>query len=185
MISDWKQEIAIAWLVKQAMSELDKEGIFPYHMPEVAAYEEEISRVERQLCYPLDDGFKGFLRCANGWRAFWHSADLFGTNDLLAGDRKNIGDFLLSMLPDAVISTAGFSRTDLLPICATNLDKDLFVIARPSSVLPGTVIWFAGEEIERFATFDDYFLAMVEYGRQDVNWLKQRATARSSPSSRP
>lgn len=54
MIADWKQEIAIGWLVKQAMMDLDKENIFPYHMPELAASDEEIFKAERQLGHAID-----------------------------------------------------------------------------------------------------------------------------------
>ena len=101
MIADWKQEIAVAWLVKQAMMDLDKENIFPYHMPELAASDEEIFKAEGQLGQAIDARYKEYLRRANGWQAFWHAADLFGTTDLISGQRKETGEFLLSMnLPD-------------------------------------------------------------------------------------
>jgi hypothetical protein len=177
MIADWKQEIAIAWLVKQAMMDLDKENIFPYHMPELAASEENISNAERMLGHELDSRFKEFLHHANGWQAFWHAADLFGTADLIGGRRKETGQFLLKMIPDGVLCNSGIRRNDLLPISATKLDKDLFVITRPSSRYPGTVIWFAGEEVERYASFDEYFLAMVNFSRKDVEWLRRRKSA--------
>ena len=80
----------------------------------------------------------------------------------------------LSMVPDEVLHKSAVKRTDLLPISATRLDKDLFVITRPPSPNPGSVIWFAGEEVERFVTFDEFFLAMVEYSRRDVEWLRRR-----------
>jgi hypothetical protein len=110
MIHDWKTEIGIAWMVKQAMMEYDKKKIFPYHLPELAASEHEISEAERQHGHPIDGRYKEFLRCANGWHS--QSARM--------------------------------------------------------------VFWFAGEENERFLSFDDYFLAMVQYARQDVEWLKKR-----------
>jgi hypothetical protein len=174
MIGNWKEQIAVGWLVKQAMMETDIEKIFPYHLPKVAAGKAEIDEAERALGQPLDERYKEFLRNANGWPAFWHSADLFGTQDLIGGERKNAGEFLLSMLPDSVLSQNNLNRADLLPICATKLDKDIFVLGRPCSPSPGIVVWFAGEEVERFPTFDDFFLAMVEYAKQDVEWLKRR-----------
>jgi len=174
MITNWKAQIGLAWLVKQAMMELDTENIFPYHLPEIAAGKAEIDEAERSLGQPLDERYKEFLRHANGWPAFWHSADLFGTRDLMGGERKDVGEFLLSMLPDSVLSQSKLNRSDVLPICATKLDKDIFVLGKQNSPAPGIVVWFAGEEVERFPTFDEYFLAMVEYAKQDVEWLKRR-----------
>lgn len=123
MIADWKQEIAIAWLVKQAMMDLDKENVFPYHMPELAASDEDIFKTERLLGHDLDARYKEFLRRANGWQAFWHAAELFGTKDLIGGQRKETEEFSLGMVPDGVLSKGGVKRCDLLPISATQLDK--------------------------------------------------------------
>jgi hypothetical protein len=172
MIQDWKKEIAVGWLVKQAMMELDKHKVFPYHLPEVAASESQILEAERQIGHTLDASYKAFLRHANGWQSFWQTSDLFGTDDLIRGKRKDNGEFSLSMLDEGVIAKCKFKRQDLLPISVTPFDRDVFVITRPNSPSPGIVIWFAGEEVERFLTFDDYFLAMVEYGRQNIQWLK-------------
>src|SRR5665213_1897501 len=114
MITNWKAQIGLAWLAKQAMMELDTESIFPYHLPEDAAEKAEIDEAERALGQPLDERYKEFLRHANGWPAFWHSADLFGTRDLIGGERKHAGEFLLSMLPDSVLSENNLNRADLL-----------------------------------------------------------------------
>ena len=59
-----------------------------------------------------------------------------------------------------------------MPISATEFDRDVFAITRPESPSPGIVVWFAGEEIERFATFDEYFLAMIEYNRIALSRLR-------------
>ncbi|MFL2443764.1 SMI1/KNR4 family protein, partial [Bacillus thuringiensis serovar israelensis] len=37
---------------------------------------------------------------------------------------------------------------------------------------PGEIIWFAGEEIDRFENFDEYFLAMIDYNREEILALK-------------
>jgi hypothetical protein len=165
MIGDWKEAIAVAWLVKQALMEADKKKNWPCHLPEVAATEEQIQEAETVLGCPLDPRYREFLGYANGWPGFWHTADLFGTADFIGGPRKENAEFAIGMLDDAVLEKSKISRGDLLPISATKFDRDLFVIVRKGSTEAGVVIWFAGEEIERFATFDDYFLAMVDYNR--------------------
>jgi len=175
MITDWKQEIAIAWLVKQALMEADKKKIWPYHLPEVAATEDQLRAAEQFLGFTIDPRYREFLMHANGWQAFWHTADLFGTSDLIAGPKRENAEFVLSMLDDAVLSRSSLNRKDLLPISATEFDRDIFVILAPSSPAAGTVVWFAGEEVERFPNFDEYFLAMVNYNRIALQRLKEQS----------
>ena len=39
---DWKREIAIAYLVKQRVAEVDSNHLWEFHLPELAATEEAI-----------------------------------------------------------------------------------------------------------------------------------------------
>ena len=165
MITDYSIAIGHAWLVRQEMMELDKLKIWPYHLPEVAATDEQIFKAEKHLAHPIDPRYKAFLKRANGWPAFYQAVDLFGTDDLIGGPRNENAEFILSFLDDGILNKSQIKREELLPIAATRLDRDLFVITRPISKSPGNVIWFAGEEIDRFPNFDEFFLAMVEYNR--------------------
>jgi hypothetical protein len=63
------------------------------------------------------------------------------------------------------------------PLAATAVDLDLFVMTRRSNPSPGMVIWFAGSEIERFPSFREYFLAMVDYNQRVVQRLESGANA--------
>jgi hypothetical protein len=72
------------------------------------------------------------------------------------------------------IDSAGWSESnlvadDVFPIAAATDDLDLFVMIEPGAPNAGAVVWFAGGEIEGFADFDEYFLAMVGYNRRLVN----------------
>jgi hypothetical protein len=174
-MNNWKEQIAIAWLVKQACMELDKKNIFSYHLPNLAATEESIVLAEKKLGCRLDEKYRAFLQHADGWPCFWHNVDLFGTNDLIEGVKKETGEFALSMLDEEVLTKSGVKRHELLPIAATPVDKDLFVITKPSCRTPGSVLWFAGEEVERFKSFDDFFIAMTEYSRGDIQWFQKQA----------
>lgn len=58
-------------------------------------------------------------------------------------------------------------RAHLLPIAATEQDLDLFAMTAPGSPRPGEVIWFAGNEVQRFSSFDEYFLAMQDLNRRE------------------
>jgi hypothetical protein len=46
------------------------------------------------------------------------------------------------------------------------------------SAVPGVVIWFAGYEIERFANFDEYFLAMMDYNRRELRRFLESSKSR-------
>jgi hypothetical protein len=49
MIHDWKKEIGVACLVKQHVAELDKQGLWPVHLPEVAASQCQVEVAEDTL----------------------------------------------------------------------------------------------------------------------------------------
>lgn len=173
MIDDFGPVIGGIWKIKQEMMELDTKKIWPYHLPEIAASDEHILQAERHLGHSIDPRYKALLKCANGWPAFYQTVDPFGTGDLLGGVRKDNAEFVLSFLDDELLKKSGLRRQELLPIAATQLDRDLFVITRPNSSSPGMVVWFAGEEVDRFPTFDDYFLAMLEYNRRELDRLSK------------
>lgn len=168
MIEDFKAAIGAAWLIKQKCMELDKAKIWPYHLPEVGASEDELAGVECRLGHRIDPRYREFLKCANGWPAFYQAVDLFGTRDLIEGPRKENAEFVMSFLDDHVLHSSGFVRGDLLPIAATTTDRDIFLIGRPHARSSGTVVWYAGEEIDRFENFDEFFLAMIEYNKQEL-----------------
>jgi hypothetical protein len=54
------------------------------------------------------------------------------------------------------------------------VDLDLVVIQRRAAAEPGTVIWFAGAEVDRYLMFDDFFLAMIEYNVREIEHLSTR-----------
>ena len=185
MITDWQQEIGIAIQVKQALQEADTRGVWVHHLPEVAASEADLRFCEQQLLHELDLRYRAFLRVANGWKSFYQSVDLFGTGDLIGSGRMQSARRLLTALDRRVIADTGCGISELLPIAASGHDKDLFVIAQQCSQQAGKVFWFAGEEIDRYPSFDGYFLAMIEYNRVEVGELEKLNTGNRSRCSAP
>jgi len=169
----WEKEISTMVFVKQALRELDVEKKWSYHFPEVAATEEEILSIERKFGYRLDESYRSFLKFANGWKGFYQEATLFGTKELIGSPIFNYANTMIRVIDDDVLKASGVSKEELLPIAATISDKDLFVITGHNSCIPGMVIWFAGEEIERFSNFNEYFLAMLDYNRAEVEDLRR------------
>jgi hypothetical protein len=165
--ADWKQRIGVMALVKQKLAEVDTEGLWEHHLPRVAASEERLREVEEHLGEPLDPSLRGFLRHADGWPSFFQTVDLFGSDDFLGSDLFRHAQEMLGFLELEQPAAAG-PLEGLLPIAASRVDLDLFVMTGRSVSRPGTVIWLAGSEIDRYPSFDEYFLAMIDYNRAEV-----------------
>ena len=163
---DWKREIAIAYLVKQRVADVDSNHIWEFHLPEEAATEEAIVAVENSLGFKLDPEHRAFLRHADGWKGFMQDNDVFGVADLVAGPRYQEAIELLQSLED-LKPICGFEQNELLPFASSSTNIDLFVITKPNSQSPGIVLWFAGQVIDRFLSFSEWFLAMVDYNRRE------------------
>ncbi|MGM9922215.1 MAG: SMI1/KNR4 family protein [Bhargavaea sp.] len=167
-MSSWKDHIAVMHLVKQELVKRDKDKLWPHHLPEVGATEEQLQAAEMALGFSLDSQYREFLLYADGWKGFIQTVDLFGSGQLTGSGVLDDAMALLDSVEPDVLECSGVAKEHLLPIAASSFDKDLFVIALQGSPAPGTVIWFAGEEIDRFQNFEDFFLAMIDYNREEV-----------------
>lgn len=171
---DWKSRIVELVFVKQALREADREDLWPHHLPGIAATEAQLLAVEARIGEPLDPAHRAFLATAGGWRGLFQTIDLLGPEDFLGGTRWARAAELLGYVSDDVLVSAGLGREHVLPIAASTIEIDVFVIGLRSSRSPGVVVWFAGDEVERFASFDDFFAAMVDCNRREI--LKLRAS---------
>jgi hypothetical protein len=121
---------------------------------------------EAVIGHTLDPRYREFLSIADGWECFYHDVTLFGTKELIGGKVMDAANGMLEEIVPEAFKEGPLRKTDLLPIAVSATDKDMFVVTRPGGVHPsGTIIWIAGYEIDRFPTFDDFFLAMVDYNR--------------------
>jgi hypothetical protein len=170
---NWKSEIVRLAYVKQELADVDRQKLWPWHLPTVAASEQEILECEHRLGFAFDPQFADFLRHANGWQGFIQSTDLFGTTDLGGGGRMPLAQEMLGYLEGDVLAQAGITKESVFPIAVSSVDLDLFVMTKPSSVPAGIVIWFAGYEIQRFSNFHEFFLAMVDYNILQIENLKK------------
>lgn len=170
---DWKQELVVAHLVKQEIAKVDLDGLWEITLPEVRASEEEIQFLESRLGYPLDAQYRAFLLHANGWREFSGGIGVFGVADLLGGRRAARAIELTETL-EPLRDLCGFDRTDVLPIAMSSDDIDIMLMTRPHAAEPGKVFWFADGLIDTFPGFDEWFLSMVDYLRQDYRRLAEK-----------
>jgi hypothetical protein len=118
-MKDWRPAIVRMVEIKQAIYEADTDGLWEYHLPKVAATEDEIAAVEARLGIRLDPQYREFLRYANGWPSFYQSVDLFGTEDLAGGPMMDHVNEMLDVIePEPVLEQAGLRaaiRRDLKP----------------------------------------------------------------------
>lgn len=161
-----KKDIAVLLDVRNQLMEADKQGLWEYHFPEVAATPEEITEIQKRLNLALSEEYKTFLLCANGWKCFFQMVDLFGTNDLISDKMEFARDLLaVEMEYDQELQEL---KDQLLPIAASEDDNDLFAMVLAPGERFGEVIWLAGGEIERFPSFMDFFESMIKYNEEEV-----------------
>jgi len=169
---DWKQRIVELVLVKQRLHEVDSAGLWQYRLPGLAATEKQLAAVEEKLGEPLDHKYRAFLKFAGGWPAFFQDIDLFGPQDLLGGARFERALERLGYLEQGVLAASGVRRDELLPIATSAEDRSLFVITKTTTAHPGMVIWYSGAEVDRFVDFDEFYAAMVDYNRAEIQQLQ-------------
>lgn len=168
---DWRPSIVKMVLAKQALAAVDVDGVFPFHYPKIAAPLAAIEALEGERGFRLDAEHRAFLTFADGWPAFFHSVDLFGTSQL-AGDEARTAEELLAELPDALFEGLGSARESLLPIAASAVDTDVFVMPIADGAVQPGVIWLAGEEVDRFESFGSFFESMIQYNLDTIEDLK-------------
>jgi len=170
---DWKEEIVKLVHIKQVLATVDKKGLNPHHLPALAATPEQIQTCERALGFELDDDHRQFLLHANGWEGFVQTTHLFGTDDFLRSHRFNEAENLIKIYERSVFEQVGIPKDAFFPIAASSLDRDLFAMVRPHVASTARVFWFAGYEIDRYPSFSDFFLSMMDYNRLGIKTIRQ------------
>jgi len=173
----WRERIVQMSLIKQEIARVDVEGLWPWHLPSVGVKEDEISRAEALIGERLDESYRAFLTLANGWVGFLQVVDLFGCSDLAAGSRWMRAQELLHELDTNVYRLLELGPQDLLPVAASVEELDLFVMTRRHARVPGRIIWLAQDVVDTFPSFDEYFLAMMDYNRREyATLLREHST---------
>lgn len=138
-----------------------------------AATESRLHAVEQHLGEPLDPSYREFLECAGGWPAVIQTVDLFGPEELLGNERFRQAQEMAGYLEDEVLEKSRVRREDLLPMAASPVDRHLFVMTRKSAPQPGAVSWFDSDEVDRFPSSDEFFLAMMDYNREEIQAVRR------------
>jgi hypothetical protein len=160
---NWNLELGRAQLVKLAVARADVTGLWPSHPPRPAASSSEIEAVSMRLGFALDEQLAEFLRHADGWPAALHRIDIFGCDDFGQGPRWERANELLDSIE--------LPKHERCPFAVSEDDIDVFCIR------DGKVQWFAGHLIEEFASFEAFFLELVELNREEELSLREAGDA--------
>lgn len=174
---DWPTEIAVLGVIKSTMAEADPGRIFEYRLPRVGATEAELASTEAALGINLPAGYREFLAYANGWQAYWHGVDLYGTPELEGDEARSAREMMRLVEPG--LSAIGLVSDQVLAIGVNRDGIDVFVIELETGKAPGRVHWIAGAEVQAFPDFSEFYLAMLDYSRLDIEWLRKRSGRRS------
>ena len=174
-MKDWKAEIVTAVLVQQRIEELDREGFWTRYLPEMGAKESQLAATERSLGFAFDLQYREFLSYADGWRSFWQAVDLFGTQELAGGPMMQIARRQLGAIEERDFEAAVYAPiARVLPVGASSLQRDMFLMPIADTNGAGSVVWYDGSVIERFPSFDEFYLAMVDYNHLDLDFFEAR-----------
>lgn len=163
MSHDWRPEIVRMAQVKQMLNDADVEKLWEFHLPKVAASQDSLTELERALGFRLDPQYREFLSYANGWPWFMQSITLLGTEELAGGPEMAAAREMLAVLPTNWIEAEAPGADTVCPIGVTMEDRDMFVMPVGGGQQQPMVLWIAGEVVDRYRTFLDFFLAMIEY----------------------
>jgi hypothetical protein len=172
-IDDWPAAIGRLIQIKSAIHDVDHGLIWDYKLPRVAATAADLRDLEGMLGHKLDARHRSFLEHANGWPAFLQTVDLLGTSEMAGGKHLTAAEEILAAYEDDLIRRAGLAdRSRLQPIAVTLEDRDLFVLESRADPI-AEVVWLGGTPIDRFESFDAYFLSMIEYNLVELDRLKR------------
>ena len=169
---NWKQELAVAVIVKNDVQAADTTGLWQHHLPDVAATEDQITMTERALGFSIDAKYREFLRHANGWKKFLQNIDIHGTHELTSEAERQSYAGLIGVIEGEVFTQLGILRSEVYVVAGSAIEGDMFCMTRNVQSTAGQVFWIAGTLVDRFPSFDEFFLALVDYNRRELQRLQ-------------
>lgn len=155
---DWKFLIVQMAYWKQIEADHDPDGL-QWYLPKVGAKWAQISAAEAASGIKFPVQYKDFLSFANGWREFSVDTNLFGTDDFFNGHVTQV-----CRRSDLAAFVRAGRLEQSIPIGASEFNPEVFLlISDDASVLPGGVIWYHSEEMDRYLSFYEFYASMTNY----------------------
>jgi hypothetical protein len=170
---DWFTEVDEMSQAKRLVQDVDSEGLWRYELARPPADPGSLRAVTERSGHPLDSEYESFLRHADGWPAVFQNVDLFGTPELL-GAEFDAALELVSYLEPEVLEEAAVDPAALYPVAMSAKSIDVYVMPRVSGESSAPVIWFAGDEVERYESFGAFFRAVRTRNLKQAERLRRR-----------
>lgn len=155
--------------IKSDLSQVD-DGLWPYRFPRVAADFSTVADVEKCLGYPLPISFREFLCTADGWPCFFQTIDLFGCGEFLGNRYRQIHNDVIASIRSEEWQRIGMDCSKLIIFGATSDDRDVWLFdTTMADASEYQVYWFAGQIVDQWNSFVDFFKSMIEYNRLELN----------------
>lgn len=167
----WPERIGFMAQLRMQLAQVEP-VVYPMTAPHVGAKLEQLKEAEQWLNLSLDPIYREFLTYANGWPDFFQDVRLLGTQELGRGPLWESGQQLLdTFFEDGSVPPDFPARTDLEPIAIGTETIDVHVLWTTGPMTDGghPILWLAGEEIDRWENFDDYFRSIYAYLERALN----------------
>ncbi|WP_412538615.1 SMI1/KNR4 family protein [Longispora sp. K20-0274] len=125
----------------------------------------DLEALEGQLAERHPEEYRTFLLCANGWPSLYMDAKLFGLPELRGeGPQASVAADVLDVYDsEDMFGAIDIPRSDVLPVCAGQGMRTVFVIFRSDRPHAGSVLWLDADEIDRFDGFVEFLASMCDY----------------------
>jgi hypothetical protein len=150
------------------IAQADVNSIWGYTGPEPGASELALLEVENSLGFEIPSEYREFLAVSNGWKGFYQDVSLLGADSIVNSEELTRAWELIESADEGSGGLLQVSRQSVLPIAVSKSDIDVFLIGTGGR---GQVRWIAGQEIERFNSFSDFFARMLVYNKDTLNDL--------------
>jgi hypothetical protein len=156
-MNKWENYVLEINKILKELKNYDIHETYTYYPHNKGATEIDIKNIENSIGYKLDNDYKEFLKVANGWKFYSQFVSLFSTDDLISESLLNVRS---NELLEGILEYIQYEKKDLLAISIDEMNIDLFVIV-VSGVDKGNVIWYAGYEVERYCSFEEYIIDVI------------------------
>lgn len=171
---DWKLEIAMTFLTKKAVFERDRDSLYKFRYPHVCATEEEIKSAEMAIGARFPQSMRNFFLHADGWDGLAvGNADLFSTSDYMGTRRyKNAIEEIYKLNREKVFDDICKNVSKLIPISSSEETIDMYILIISSDKNNGMILWYAGEIIDKYINFVEFYRSMRAYDERHLSKLQ-------------
>ena len=184
-MANWPVMIVGMTLINNALNKTDRKNLWEYNLPKLRMGRgtEAVYEIQKKLKVKFSKEYEEFLIETDGWNCFFQEVDLFGTSDLEPDSDKMKRAMRMLERKRAKDSELRKMKGKLLPIGASRDDDGIWLILLVIKGRNfGKTICFClddpdDEGVCWDASFEDFFLSMMECQREHLEQLMREEIA--------